>query len=82
MHRRSWMPTSRKPRLLSLLLILCVMSGCVDALTGAEITGDYCRIALTITYDSKVDTTETVSQIEAHNSKWACVCERDCPKAP
>ena len=76
------MPTSRKLRLLSLLLIPCVTSGCVTALTGAEIVGDYCRIALPITYDSKVDTPETVTQIEAHNSKWACVCERDCPKAP
>jgi hypothetical protein len=78
------MPTSRKLRLLSLLLILCATSGCAGALTGAKITGDYCRTALPITYDSKADTPETVTQIETHNSKWACVCgdPPDCPKAP
>jgi len=73
------MPTSRKLRPLSLLLILCVMSGCAGALTGTEVVGDYCRIAKPISYDSKTDTAETVKEIEAHNSKWACVCDRDCP---
>lgn len=43
---------------------------------------EYCSIAEPITYDSKADTPETVQQVEAHNSKWACVCGTppDCPK--
>jgi hypothetical protein len=32
-----------------------------------------------ISYDSKKDTPETVKEIEAHNSRWACLCDKDCP---
>lgn len=66
-------------KLLSLPLILSATSGCVTDLTGVEVKGDYCRIAKPITYDGKVDTQETVQQIEHHNSQFACVCEGDCP---
>jgi hypothetical protein len=43
------------------------------------VVSDYCRIAKPIGYDSKADTAETVKAIEAHNSAWVCVCEKDCP---
>lgn len=72
------MPTWIKLRPLSLLLILSATSGCVTGST--EVVGDYCRIAIPITYDRKADTTETVTQIEKHNSQWVCVCEGDCPR--
>jgi hypothetical protein len=54
------------------------LTGCVTGSTA--LVGDYCRIAKPISYDSKTDTAETVKEIEAHNSKWACVCDGDCPK--
>ncbi len=73
------MPTWKKLKLLWLLPILSATSGCVTASTG--VVGDYCRIASPITYDRKADTTETVTQIEKHNSQWVCVCEGgDCPR--
>jgi hypothetical protein len=63
---------------LLMLTTLLVLTGCVTGSTA--IVGDYCRIAKPIGYDSKRDTPETVKDIEAHNSKWVCVCENDCPK--
>lgn len=74
------MPTSKKLRMLSALPILFAMSGCVAGLTEAEVKGDYCRIAKPITYDTTVDTPDTVRQIEQHNSEFVCVCEGDCPE--
>ena len=69
------------PRLKPLwtLTIPLVLTGCVTGSTA--LVGDYCRIAKPISYDSKTDTAETVAQVEAHNSKWACVCgvPPDCP---
>jgi hypothetical protein len=58
------------------------MNGCATDLTGAVTQGEYCRIAKPISYDSKVDTPETVQQVERHNSQWACLCGTppDCPK--
>jgi hypothetical protein len=70
----------RRLRLQSLPLILIATSGCVADLTEVGVKGDYCRIAKPISYDGKVDTPETVQQIEAHNSRYVCVCEGDCPK--
>ena len=67
-----------KLKKLSPLLILSVTSGCATAST-APVVNDYCLIAAPISYDSKADTAETVKQVEAHNSKWVCVCENDCP---
>ena len=67
------------PRLkpLWMLTIPLVLTGCVTGSTA--LVGDYCRIAKPISYDSKTDTAETVKAIEAHNSKWVCLCESDCP---
>ena len=72
------MPMSPRLRLLWTLTTLLVLTGCVTGSTA--IVGDYCRIAKPIGYDSKVDSPETVRDIEAHNSKWVCVCENDCPE--
>jgi hypothetical protein len=68
------------PRLRPLLLltILSATSGCVTGSTA--LVGDYCRIAKPISYDSKADSAETVKAVENHNSKWACVCDWDCPR--
>ena len=60
-----------------MLTIPLVLTGCVTGSTA--LVGDYCRIAKPIGYDSRSDTAETVKEIEAHNSKWACLCESDCP---
>lgn len=65
---------------LFLFLILIAMSGCATVSTAPAAVSDYCTIAKPIGYDSRIDSPETVRQIEAHNSKWACVCEGDCPK--
>jgi hypothetical protein len=59
------------------LTIFLVLTGCVTDSTA--LVGDYCLIAKPIGYDSRTDTAETVREIEAHNSKWACVCDKDCP---
>ena len=60
------------------LMILLGLTGCVTDSTA--LVGDYCRIAKPISYDSKADSAETVKEIETHNSKWACVCDGDCPR--
>lgn len=69
---------------LLILLTLLVISACESASVAVPppaIEGDYCRIATPIYYDVDKDTPETVAQIEKHNSKWVCVCEKDCPQA-
>ena len=71
------MQMSKRLKPLLLLPILCATSACVTGSTA--VVGDYCRIAKPIPYDSKVDSPQTVKDIEAHNSKWVCVCEGDCP---
>ena len=68
-------------RPLSLCLTLSAMSGCAIGSTGLAPASSYCAISRPIGYDSKADTPETVAQIEAHNSKFVCVCEHDCPVA-
>jgi len=63
-----------------LLPILCATSACVSGSTAPLVVSDYCRIAKPIGYDSKADSAETVKAVEAHNSAWLCVCEKDCPR--
>ena len=70
-----------KLKLLSLFLILSATSGCAIGLTDPLPLNNYCIIARPIGYDSKRDTAETIKQIENHNSRWVCVCEKDCPNA-
>lgn len=65
-------------RLLSTSLILSVTSGCATVSTVP--VNSYCAIAKPISYDATKDTSETVKEIEAHNSVFICVCEADCPK--
>ena len=76
--RDNSMQMSPRLKLLWTLTTPLVLTGCVTGSTA--IVGDYCRIAKPIGYDSKADSPETVKDIEAHNSKWVCVCENDCPK--
>lgn len=56
------------------------MSGCAAGSTEPAVVSDYCRIARPIGYDSATDSANTVRAVEEHNSRWVCVCERDCPK--
>ena len=65
-----------KPPLL--LLILSALSGCATVSTVP--VNSYCAIAKPISYDVTKDTSETVREIEAHNSVFVCLCEDDCPK--
>jgi len=64
-------------RRLSLCLTLCAMSGCATVSTAP--VNSYCAIARPLGYDTARDTAETVAAIEMHNSRWVCLCERDCP---
>ena len=64
-------------RLLSASLILSVTSGCATVSTVP--VNSYCAIAKPITYDATQDTPETVAEVEAHNSRFICLCEQDCP---
>lgn len=83
--KRRCKPMSRKLKLLSLCPMLLAMSGCVANMTGAASTpaaDSYCRIAQGISYDSAKDTPETVKAVEAHNSRYECVCNNDCPQQP
>ena len=66
-------------RLLWPCLILSATSGCATGSTGPVPVNSYCDIAGAISYDTSADSAETVAQIEAHNSKFVCVCEGDCP---
>lgn len=58
------------------------LSACAHGSTAPVIVSEYCEIAGPITLDSEVDSPETIAAIEKHNSKWACVCENDCPAEP
>lgn len=60
--------------------MLSALSGCETVSTAPVVISEYCRIAGPISYDSTKDTAETVKEIEAHNSRWAAVCENDSPK--
>ena len=62
-----------------LCLTLSVTSACVTGSTGGVQSNSYCAIAKPITYDAAKDTPETVAEVEAHNSRFICVCEQDCP---
>ena len=55
------------------------MNGCATVSTVPAPANSYCKIAKPISYDSKADSLATVAEIEAHNSVWACVCDKDCP---
>lgn len=74
----------RKQKMLLGLVILSGLSGCAGGLIAGEpkvtVISDYCKIAAPISYDSKVDSPETVAAVEKHNSQWVCLCEGDCPK--
>lgn len=68
---------------LALLLIPTMTSACALGLTPPQpvpASGSFCAIAKPIFYDSKVDRPATVEQIEAHNRRFTCLCENDCPK--
>lgn len=69
-------------RLPFLFLILSVTSACAHVLTDPAPVNSYCAVARPISYDGIKDTPETVKQIEAHNSRWVCICENDCPVKP
>jgi len=61
------------------LTILSVTSACAHGSTPPPVTNSYCAVAKPIFYDSRADSPRTVSQIEVHNSVWACLCDADCP---
>lgn len=68
----------KQPIALYLLTILFALNGCAIGSTVRAVS-DYCAIAKPIDYDSTLDTSETVKQIELHNSQWVAVCE-ETPK--
>lgn len=73
----SWRNTSL------LLLTLSMTSACALGLTPPQpipASGSFCAVTKPIYYDSKIDSSGTVKQIEAHNRKFVCLCEGDCPK--
>lgn len=72
--RLNWRNTSL------LLLTLSMTSACVHGSTPPLVINNYCKVAEPIYYNSKVDSPDTVKQIEAHNRKLVCLCEGDCPK--
>lgn len=69
-------------KLLCLFLILSALSACDLNTTAPVPLSNYCALTKPISYDSAKDTPETVAEIEAHNSRYECVCNRDCPKEP
>jgi len=69
---------SNLAKLLLASLILSVTNGCATVSTVP--VNSYCAIAKPLSYDVTKDTSETVREIEAHNSAFICICEADCPK--
>jgi len=61
--------------------ILLLSSAC--ALVGIEPVpveplppkADFCTLYEPVSYDSELDTPETVAQIEPNNARWLAVCE-------
>ena len=68
------MPTALKAMLIPALL---ATAACTTASTGTDAG---CRVFRPIHFSARGDTPETVRQVKAHNSKWVCLCEGDCPK--
>lgn len=62
----------------TLLLTVSATSACVHGSTPPPVNS-YCAVAQPIRYNSKLDSPDTVKQIEAHNSRYVCLCENDCP---
>jgi len=69
-------------RTLSLLSILSMTGTCAHVSTPPLAVDNFCEIAKPIYYDSRNDSANTVKQIELHNRKFVCLCDRDCPKLP
>ncbi len=67
-------------KLLITFLILIGLTACVPNTTDPVPLSNYCALTKPITYDTTKDTPETVAEIEAHNSRYECVCNHDCPK--
>jgi hypothetical protein len=67
-------------KLLTAFLMLIALNGCDLNTTDPVPLSNYCALTKPISYDSTKDTQETVAEIEAHNSRYECVCNRDCPK--
>lgn len=61
---------------------LLAATGCASGSTAIETgkgTPAACDMFQPIRASSR-DTAETQRQIDAHNSVWVCLCEKDCPK--
>lgn len=58
------------------ILAALAMSACTTVSTGTDTS---CKVFRPITFSAAKDTAATVRQVKAHNSKWVCVCEADCP---
>lgn len=76
------MSVSPRQKWLTLALMSVAMSGCVAGSTDPLVLSDYCSIAKPISYNSKIDSAATIQEIELHNSRWVCLCEKDCPTQP
>lgn len=62
------------------ILILSGLSGCGLNTTGPVHLNNYCALTKPIFYDSVEDSPATVAEIEAHNLRYECLCNNDCPK--
>lgn len=60
-----------------LIPVLLATAACTTASTGTDAG---CRVFRPIFFSARSDTPETVRQVKAHNSKWVCLCDGDCPK--
>ncbi len=67
-------------KLLIVFLTLFALTGCDLNMTGPVPLNNYCALTKPITFDGTKDTKQTIAEIEAHNSRFECVCNRDCPK--
>lgn len=71
-----------KKRMKLLLLlpapILLSLSACalVGTAQDAAPTSDFCGLYEPVSYDSTLDTQETVAQTEKNNAKWLAVCDK------
>ena len=68
------MRTALKAMLIPALL---ATAACTTASTATDAS---CRAFRPIAFSARGDTPETVRQVKAHNSKWVCLCEGDCPE--
>ena len=71
----------KQPKLWQLMPVPILLLSSACALVGIEPAetprpqADFCTLYEPVSYDSELDTPETVAQVEPNNARWLVVCD-------